>query len=53
MQIFIIKFPHIARIAIRILKTAYSVYRLFTPFSTNTSVLYTLYIIPTKILARD
>ena len=53
MQIFATKFPLIAIIAIHILKTAHSVYRIFTPFSTNTSVLYTMYIIPTKILVRD
>lgn len=41
MQIFATKFPLIAIIAIRILKTAHSVYCIFTPFSTNTSVLYT------------
>ena len=53
MQIFITKFPLIARIAIRILKTAHSVYRIFTPFSTNTLVLYTRYIIPVKFSVRD
>ena len=43
MQIFITKFPLIARIAIRILKTAYSVFRIFTPFSTNISIIYYVY----------
>ncbi len=53
MQIFIIKFPHIARIAIRILKTAHSFNLIFTPFSTISIVLYTSYIIPIKFSARD